>query len=149
MPDIIALLFSEKSAERMKKQKPMDKIIVERVKKSLAMKNIFVEQSEEWDKYLIDTDKEAITFSTGDIIMHTNISASGFYEELIHYGQIKNRRVIYDDKENEFLMEIEAQNKLIKHQKSYKITDYEIEILKENLCKYEAELEELRRSINV
>jgi len=42
-------------------------------------------------------------------------------------------------------MEIEAKERLIKYQKAYKITDYEIGILKEVLNEYITELENLRK----
>ena len=72
-----------------------------------------------------------------------NVSASGFYEELIHYGQLKSGRAVEGNAENQLLMEIEAQERLIKYQKAYKITDYEVEILKDNLNDYNIKLENL------
>ena len=76
--------------------------------------------------------------------MHTNVSASGFYEELIHYGQIKSGRAIENNVANNILMEIEAKKRLIKYQKAYKITDYEINITKNVLQYYEIMLDKIR-----
>jgi len=42
------------------------------------------------------------------------------------------------------LLEIDAQERLYKHQKAYKITDYEIEVIKNSLKMYEAKLEKIR-----
>ena len=75
------MFISEKAAEIINNQKPMDKNIVERVKHILYNKGIILEQSIELDKWLISKGVEALTFSNGDIIMHTKVSASGFYEE--------------------------------------------------------------------
>ena len=83
------MFYSEKSRGIIEKQTPIDEMIVKRVKESLAKKGIILEQSEEWDKYLITTGREAVTYTDGTMVMHTRVSASGFFEELIHYGQIK------------------------------------------------------------
>ena len=65
--------------------------------------------------------------------------------ELIHYGQIKSKRAIIGDVENMLLMEIEAQERLLAHQRAYKITLFEAEILTNNLQWYRMQLEELRK----
>ena len=142
------MLNSEKAQAIIEKQKPMNKSVVNRVKEAFAKKGVIVDQSEELDKYLISQGKEAITFSNETIIMHTKVSASGFYEELIHYGQIKSGQTVEGDKENQLIMEIEAQKRLIKYQKSYKITDYEVEILQNNLNDYNKKLKNLKKGGN-
>ena len=76
--------------------------------------------------------------------LHTRVSASGFFEELIHYGQVMSGRAISGDEENTLLMEIEAQERLIKHQSAYGILDYEIDVLKSNLSHYRNQLGILR-----
>jgi len=139
------MLNSEKSKEIICVQPPIEPYIIKRTKEALAKKGVVLEQSPELDEYLISQGKEAITFSDGKtIIIHTNASASGFYEELIHYGQIKSGRAVEGDKKNALLMEIEAQERLIKYQKAYKITDYEIEILTNNLNQYKNDLHILK-----
>ena len=80
---------SEKAAEILDKQEPISQDIISRVKNNLAEKGVILDQSAEIDNYLLFTGKEAATYSDGTMIMHTNVSASGFYEELIHYGQLK------------------------------------------------------------
>jgi hypothetical protein len=79
------------------------------------------------------------------ILIHTRVSASGFFEELIHYGQVKSERAIFGDEENMLLMEIEAQEKLLRNQKAYGITQFEAEILTNNLNWYKIQLENLRK----
>ena len=136
---------SEKAKEIINNQQSMDMTVINRVKENLAKKGIILDQSAEIDNYLISRGKEAITFSDGTIALHTKVSASGFYEELIHYGQIKSGRTILGNDENNLLMEIEAKEKLIKYRNSYNITDYEIVILTETLNEYIMELEKLKK----
>jgi len=139
----IMVFNSEKARKIIEAQTPMDTETIDRVKEALSRKGTTLAQSDEIDEYLIRNGKEASTFTDGTIIMHTRVSASGFYEELIHYGQLKNAKVIHGSEQSRLLMEIEAQERLIKHQKAYKITDYEIELLRENLKIYQIELKEL------
>jgi len=139
------MLSSEKAFKIINKQKPIAQDIINRVKDNLTKKGVLLDQSEELDRYLISTGKEAVTFPDGSIIMHTKVSASGFYEELIHYGQIKSGHAVYNDPENNMLMEIEAKRKLIKYQKAYKITDYEIGIIKNVLNDCIIELENFKK----
>ena len=88
----------------------------------MLKKGVILDQSIELDEYLIKNSKEALTFSDGTIIMHSNVSASGFFEELIHYGQIKNGRSILNDKKNNLILEIEAKERLIKNKRNCSVT---------------------------
>ncbi|MCL1903131.1 MAG: hypothetical protein FWF94_01775, partial [Oscillospiraceae bacterium] len=105
---------SEKTREILENQVPMDTETIEKVKTSLAEKGVVMAQTKELDKFLEEYGNEATTFSDGTIVLHTKVSASGFYEELIHYGQLKSGRVVFGNDENRLLMEIEAQERLIK-----------------------------------
>jgi hypothetical protein len=78
------MLHSEKAKLIINKQAPIDLAIIKRVKEAFAKKGGILEQSVHIDNYLISQGKEAATYSDGSIIMHTKVSASGFYEELIH-----------------------------------------------------------------
>ena len=139
------MLYSEKAREIIYTQRPVDKGLFDRVKKSLANKGVVIQQSEELDAWLISKGVEAITCSDGcSIIMHTKVSASGFFEEIIHYGQIKSGQAIWGDKENVILMEIEAKERLIKYRKAYNITDFEVEVLTNVLSYHKVELKRLR-----
>ena len=140
-------LNSKKALEIIKNQKPIDKLIFQRVKNSLSKKDVVIEQSIEIDKWLISKNTEAVTFSDGTMLMHTKVSASGFFEELIHYGQIINGRITDNNEINNLMLEIEAKERLIKHQNAYCITDYEIEILTEILDKYKIRLRELLKEV--
>ena len=139
------MLHSEKSKEIIEKQTPISIVTVRRVKKALARKGVVLEQSKEWDDYLISTGREAVTYTDGTMIMHTKVSSSGFFEELIHYGQVINKRAIFGDAENMLLMEIEAQERLMANQRAYKITSFEMEILTKNLQWYKIQLEKMKK----
>jgi hypothetical protein len=123
--EIVMLMFNSEKAEKIiNNQVPMDKKVIERVKESLAKKGIILIQSEEMDRFLMQRCAEAATLAPGDvIIIHTKVSASGFYEELIHYGQLKRGDFdIYSKTDN---------------------LKKEIEVLKNNLENYKLELEKI------
>ena len=143
---IFFVLSSEKAKKIINKQQPISRDIVNRVKNKLAERGVVLEQSEEIDKNLVKRSREAVVYEPGDIIlMHTRVSASGFYEELIHYGQLKRRGFNTSSPVDVIKMEIEAQEKLIKYRRAYKITDEEIEILTKNLNWYLTKLSELEK----
>jgi len=137
------ILQSLKAREIIENQIPIDEETVSRVKTALAKKGVVLAQSAELDEYLMNCGREASIFSDNTIIMHTKVSASGFFEELIHYGQVKSGRAVLGNEENRLMLEIEAQERLIKHCTSYRITDYEIQILRENLDAYRHQLNKL------
>ena len=140
-----AMFNSEKADKIINSQQPINIAIINRVKKNLSKKGISIDQSVEWDEYLIFTGKEAVVLSETLIVLHTHVSASGLFEELIHLGQMKSGRVIENNNENNILMEIEAKRRLIKYQKVYKITDYEIENIIESLHEYITMLNNLKK----
>ena len=88
-----------------------------------------LEQSREWDMFLEAHGAEAITFSDGSMAMHTRVSASGFFEELIHLGQIWQGRSNPTDVRVTLLLEIEAQERLLKHSEAYGLSIIEVQVL--------------------
>jgi hypothetical protein len=140
------MLYSQKTKDIISKQKPISIKIVKQVKDNLSKKGVVLEQSEEIDKILILHGKEAVVYAPGNtILMHTKVSASGFYEELIHYGQFKRGGFDISSPKDILELEIETQEKLIKFRKAYKIPDEEIQILTENLDWYKMKLEEFEK----
>ena len=137
---------SEKSLEILSKQKPMDPEVIARVKANLEKKGIPLVQSEEMDRYLLSRGSEGVTFYGEPlIVLHTNASASGFYEELIHLGQILDGRAKENDEENKIMLEIDAKQRLIKYRRAYGLTDFEVEITTESLNDNLEKLDDLRR----
>ena len=137
--------ISIKATEIIEKQIPIDAERLNRIKEGLAKHGMVIEQSAEWDERLISKGYEALTFSDGTIVAHTKASASGIFEELIHYGQIKRGGTIIDDEKNNILMEIEAKERLIKYKKAYRITESEIETLTDGLEYYKIKLKGILR----
>lgn len=139
-------LSSEKAIDIINRQQPIDSERLSRIKQELAKRGVVIEQSEEWDRYLEKKGAEALTFSDGSMVMHTRVSASGCFEELLHYGQIKSGKGIdvNADSVSNVLMEIDAKERLIKHKDAYGITDFEVDILTESLEWYKVLLDDLR-----
>jgi len=149
-----SLLQSSKSEEIINRQTPVDPKTLERIKKALKAAGVSLEQTEENDMYLNSRGAEGIVFYTGDhpplIVLHTRASASGLFEELIHYGQIINGRMVgvdFDDlleleirKEE---LEIEAKEQLIRNARIYRISEYEIEVLTETVTHSRMRLNEM------
>jgi hypothetical protein len=79
------------------------------------------------------------------IWMHTNVSASGMFEELIHIGQLRRGIDPYDFATN-LEMEIEAKERLLKYSKAYGISEYEKRILTDSLEYYKIKLSEARKT---
>jgi hypothetical protein len=142
--ELETVLNSEKAREIIGRQTPMDKETIERVKTALSRQGVDLLQSAELDGWLISKGAEAITFSNGSMAMHTKVSASGFFEELIHYGQIKSGHVVDDNDLTNLLLEIEAKERLLKYKNAYRITDYEAEILANTLEHYKSQLKHLK-----
>ncbi|MCQ2595970.1 MAG: hypothetical protein MJ196_11980 [Treponemataceae bacterium] len=142
------LFFSEKAKEILSKQKPVNKEVLNRIKEAFKKIGYSIEQNEEIDAYLERTGREATILSSGDIMMHSNVSAYGLFEELIHWGQIRKYGTNISRIQN-CLCEIEAKEKLLKNAKAYGITEYEIEVTKESLLFYKKQLEILKGGSNV
>ena len=135
--------ISEKTREIILKQTPVDPETFHRVKEALSKKGVTIAQSAELDEWLISKGAEALTFSDGTMVMHTRISASGFFEELIHYGQILKGQAIEGSHTNNLELEIIAKERIIKNRKVYNVTDYELGIITDTLNAYKKQLNDL------
>lgn len=133
----------------------MDKSKFNTMKSSLEKKGIAVIQDAEGDAYLKFMGAEAMTLSDGSAVIFQSgrvPSASATFEEIIHTTQIKNKGMIEStgDKQGtiEYLnREIEANEKLLKYQKAYELTDKDIESVKENLEMYYKKLKEVKSNV--
>ena len=135
-------LFSEKSEEILSKQKLVDAVLLEKVVKNLRKQDITVWMDNEADRFLNIKGAEATTMYPDIIIFHSKLSASGMYEELIHLAQI--RKLGREPTSLERIkMEIEAKEKLLRNKKSYGITDYEEDVIKESINHYSKLLEKI------
>jgi len=122
----------------------MDKKKFFRIKSAFEKRGGIVQSDEATDRYLDLREAEGLTYNENMILLKTNASASAVFEELIHAAQYKQGR---NDGtyENRLLMEIEAQEKLIRYQKVYGISDLENEQTKKALADYYEELKNFRK----
>lgn len=125
------------------------------MKKKLERKGIAVIQDAESDAYLKYMGAEAMTLSDGSAVIFQSgrvPSASAAFEEIIHSTQIKLKGMVEttgDERGNiEYLnREIEANEKLLKYKKAYRLTDKDIESVEENLEMYYKKLKEVKKNV--
>ena len=98
-----------------------------------------IQMSEETDKYLDSKFAEAITYDAHTILLRQKPSRASVFEELIHsaqYGTGKNDGSYI----SRLKCEIEAQEKLLRYQKAYGLTNIEVEQTEKALNDYKNEL---------
>ncbi len=124
---------------KVDKIEQMPKKQLRRIVKSFKAKGGSIQFSEEIDRYLESKSAEAITYNAQTILIKTNAGRASVFEELIHATQYKN-----GENDGSYLKrlecEIEAQKKLLRNSKAYKLTEKEIQQTKEALVSYEREL---------
>ena len=120
------------------KIEPMPKKQLQRIAKSFKAKGGMISYSDETDKYLERNNAEAITYNQNTILLKKNPGRASVFEELIHATQYRN-----GENDGSYISrlrcEIEAQKKLIKYSKAYKLTEVEVIQTKEALKAYEDE----------
>ena len=125
------------------------------MKKSLERKGIAVIQDDEGDAYLKFMGAEAMTLSDGSAVIFQSgrvPSASAAFEEIIHSTQIKLKGMVETTGDERgkieyFNREIEANEKLLKYKKAYRLTDKDIESVEENLEMYYKKLKEVKKNV--
>ena len=115
-----------------------------KIKSAFEKRGGIIQCDEDTNKYLDFRKAEGLTYNENLILLKTNASVSAVFEELIHSTQYRQGR---NDGtyENRLLMEIETQEKLIKYQKAYGISDVETEQTKKALSDYQDELKDFRK----
>lgn len=110
----------------------MSEALFRKIKDSFEKNGGVIRSSGEIDRHLDSVGAEAATYNENTIIIKSGLvpGASALFEELIHTAQYKSGRATGD---NWIDMEIEAKEKLVKHQKSYGIPDVENEETKRQL----------------
>ena len=122
------------------KIEPMPKKQLRKIVKAYNSNGGTIQMSEEIDKYLDNNHAEAITYNSKTILLKRNPGRASVYEELIHASQYRKGK---NDGSyvSRLKCEIEAQEKLIKYSKQYKLTNDEIVQTKEALRAYKEELD--------
>lgn len=146
--------FTEKEQNAIIKQKkmyrrksdgtiePMPKKQLQRIIKAFKKHGGVIQMNDSTDAYLDYKKAEAITYDAKTILLRQSPGRAAVFEELIHATQ-------YRDGKNDgtymsrLLCEIEAQEKLLKYQKSYKLTAQEIRQTEHALKAYRKELDYL------
>lgn len=138
-------LSSDKAKEVLNKQKPVDPAILNQVVNGLRKNGYSIEIGADTDRLLELQGKEAYVIATNDgkaaIVFHSKVSASGLFEEVIHTAQIRRHSYEYF-RTHVHELEVEAKLKLLKYSKSYGITEYEKEIIKEDLLWHQSQIKE-------
>ena len=139
-------IIKEKKMYRKKKAveiTPMPKKQLQKIVKRFKQNGGVIQMNASTDIYLATKHAEAITYDEGTILLRQRPGRAAVFEELIHATQFKNGK--NDGSEISRLhCEIEAQQKLLKYQKAYKLTSAEVYQTELALKKYKKKLESLR-----
>ncbi len=115
-------MYRKKAADKVE---PMPKKQFRAIKKAFQQKGGIIKQNDETDEYLNKNNAEGVTYNSETILLKQNPGRACVFEELIHSAQYKAGKNDGSEK-SRLLNEIEAQKKLIKHAKEYKLTEREI-----------------------
>ena len=123
------------------KIEPMPKKQFQRIVKRFKAQGGLIQFGDETDAYLQSKNAEAITYNATTILIHQNPGRACVFEELIHTAQYRNGR---NDGSypSRLRCEIEAQEKLLRYAKAYKLTEPEIYQTQKALEAYQKELDD-------
>lgn len=121
---------------------PMPKKQLQRIVKAFKRRGGLVQMNDKTDAYLEEKKVEGITYNEKTVLLKQHTGRAAVFEEFIHTKQYKDGKFDGTYK-SRIICEIEAQEKLLKWQKAYKLTAAEVELTKANLAWYQKELENL------
>lgn len=130
-------MYRKKSFDKIE---PMPKKQFRAIKKAFQKQGGIIQQSNETDIFLDEKHAEGITYNAKTILLKQNPGRASVFEELIHSAQFREGKNDGSTKSC-LLNEIEAQKKLLKHAKAYKLTDFEIKQTENALKRYQADLD--------
>ncbi len=139
---------SEKSKELLDKQPKVSSEIRDVIISDLKSKGALVNFGTD-DEFLEYKGAEGLTFVTTDgvqILYHSKLSASGLYEEKIHFEQIQKYGEKYC-KQHYHELEIQAKENLLTNADKYNITSFEIPIIKRMLNYHIKQLEKINERL--
>ena len=123
---------------------PMPKKQLQKIVKRFKRNGGIIQMNDATDAYLDKIKAEATTYNENTILLRQRPGRAAVYEELIHATQYRKGQVD-GSRESILMAEIEAQKKLLKYQKEYKLTEPEITQTEKALKQYEKELNKLKR----
>ena len=140
-------IIKKKSMYRKKKSQsiePMPKRQLQKIVKAFRKNGGIIQMNDITDAYLESKHAEAITYNGKTILLRQRPGRAAVFEELIHATQF--RKGENDGSyESRLLCEIAAQEKLLRYQKTYKLTTEEIKQTESALKAYQKELDALRK----
>lgn len=137
-------MYRKKSSNNIE---PMPKKQLRKIVKSFKKQGGIIQMNDTTDAYLKSKKAEAITYDAKTILLMQKPGRAAVYEELIHATQYRQGKNDGSYKQR-LVCEIEAQKKLIKYQKSYKLTPAEVKQTEQALKNYKQELEEFLKGVN-
>lgn len=139
-------IVNEQKSDIMKRKKKnstyiphMPKKQLQKIVRGFKQQGGKIQMNEYTNQYLDKKKAEAITYDSQTILLHTNPGRAAVFEELIHATQYrlgKNDGTYV----SRLMCEIEAQEKLLKYSKEYKLTENEIKQTEKALISYRKEL---------
>lgn len=127
------------------KIEPMPKKQLRKIVKSFKKQGGVIQMDSETDYYLTKRNVEGITYNSKTILLKQKTGRAAVFEELIHTAQYRDGKMDGSTL-SRINCEIEAQKKLLKNAKAYKLTNKEIEQTQFALKGYEKELDEYYRN---
>lgn len=132
-------MYRKKKTDKIK---PMPKKQLKKIVKAFRKNGGIIQMNTDTDGYLEYKKAEAITYDAKTILLRQNPGRAAVFEELIHAAQF--RKGMNDGSlRSRIICEIEAQNKLLRNAKAYKLTDAEIRQTRSALKAYEKQLNEM------
>ena len=119
---------------------PIPKKQFRTIKKAFQQQGGVIQQNDDTDLYLETKHAEGITYDAKTILLKQDPGRASVFEELIHTAQYRKGKNDGSEK-SQLLNEIEAQQKLLKYAKAYKLTKSEIVQTENALKRYQEELE--------
>lgn len=140
-------IIKKRSMYRKKKAQtiePMPKKQLQKIVKAYRKNGGIIQMNDITDAYLESQHAEAITYNEKTILLRQRPGRAAVFEELIHATQF--RKGENDGSyESRILCEISAQEKLLRFQKAYKLTEEEVRQAESALKAYQKELDHLRK----
>ena len=118
---------------------PMPKKQFRIIKKAFQRQGGIIQQNDETDLYLEAKHAEGITYDAKTILLKQYPGRASVFEELIHTTQYRKGKND-GSAQSRLLNEIEAQQKLLKYAKVYRLTEPEIKQTEIALKRYQEEL---------
>ena len=140
-------IIKKRSMYRKKKAQsiePMPKRQLQKIVKAFRKNGGIIQMNDITDAYLESKHAEAITYNEKTILLRQRPGRAAVFEELIHATQFRKGEN-NGSYESRLLCEIEAQEKLLRFQKAYKLKAEEVKQTGNALKAYKKELANLRK----